>query len=81
MPRRVELWRAFGRRLTERLLWAGWTEPIQVNGRILYENRAVHLTLKCVQNERFLVSSRVRNVSLSSRPQVPKRASENILAD
>jgi hypothetical protein len=81
MLRQVELWRVPGRRLTERLLRAGWIEPIHANGRILYEKRAVHSALKRVQNEGFLLSGRVRDVSVSTPPKVRKRSLENALDD
>jgi hypothetical protein len=81
MLRQAELWRVLGRRLTERLLRAGWIEPIQANGRILYAKRAVHLALKRVQNEGFLLSGRVRSVSVSGKSKVRKRSLEDALAD
>jgi hypothetical protein len=81
MLRQAELRRVLGRRLTERLLRAGWIDPIQVNGRIFYEKRVVRLALKRVQNEGFLLSSLVRSVSVSGKPKVPKRSLEDALAD
>ncbi len=80
MLRQAELWRVLGRRLTERLLRAGWIKPIHANGRILYEKRSVHSALKRVQNEGFLLSGYVRNGSLSRRPKVRKRSLEDTLA-
>jgi hypothetical protein len=79
MLRQIELWRVLGRRLTERLLRSGWIEPIQVNGRIFYEKRTVHLALKRLQNEGFLLSGRVRSESLSAWPKVRKRSAEQVL--
>jgi hypothetical protein len=79
MLRQAELWRVLGRRLTERLLRSGWIEPIQVNARMFYEKRTVHLALKRVQNEGFLLSGRVRSVSVSDRPKVRKRSPEEVL--
>src|SRR5260370_890362 len=70
MLRQAELWRVLGRRLTERLQRAKWIEPVHVNGRILYAEREIHLALKRVQREGYLLSSRVRNGSLSVRPKV-----------
>ncbi|MEY2492217.1 MAG: hypothetical protein QOH24_1168 [Verrucomicrobiota bacterium] len=80
MLRQAELWRVLGRRLTERLLRANWIESIQINGRIYYQKRAVHLALKRVQNEGFLLSCRVRSVSVSPPPKVRKRSAEDTLA-
>jgi hypothetical protein len=81
MLRQAELWRVLGRRLTERLLRAGWIEPIRANGKMFYEKRAVHLALKRVQNEGFLLSCRVRSVSVSASSKVRKRSLEDTLAD
>ena len=80
MLRQTELWRVLGRRLTERLLRAGWIEPVHVKGRIYYEKRAVHSALKRVQNEGFLLSCRVRSVSVSPPPKVRNRSAEDTLA-
>jgi hypothetical protein len=80
MLRQAELWRVLGRRLTERLLRSGWIEPIHANGRIYYEKRAVHSALKRVQNEGFLLSGRVRSVSVSASSKVRKRSAEDTLA-
>jgi len=78
MLRQAELWRVLGRRLTERR--SGWIEPIHANGRIYYEKRAVHSALKRVQNEGFLLSGRVRSVSVSASSKVRKRSAEDTLA-
>ncbi len=79
MLRQAELWRVLGRRLTERLQRAKWIEPVHVNGRILYAEREIHLALKRVQREGYLLSSRVRNGSLSVRPKVRKSSLEEVL--
>jgi len=82
MLRQAELWRVLGRRLTERLLRAGWIEPVHArNGGILYSARDVHRALKRVQNEGYLLSGRVRNVSVSASAKVRKRSLEDTLAD
>jgi hypothetical protein len=80
MLRQRLLWRVLGRRLTQRLLRSGWIEPVHANGRIFYEKRVVHSALKRVQNEGFLLSGRVRSVSVSASSKVGKRSLEETLA-
>jgi hypothetical protein len=81
MLRQTELWRVLGRRLTERLLRAGWIESVHAqNGGIFYSARDVHRALKRVQSEGYLLSGRVRSVSVSASPKVRKRSLEETLA-
>ncbi len=80
MLRQAELWRVLGRRLTERLLRAGWIEPVHAqSGGVFYSARDVHRALKRVQNEGYLLGARVRSGSVSDRPKVPKRSLEGAL--
>jgi hypothetical protein len=81
MLRKIELRRVLGRRLVERLLRAKWIEPVSANGRIYFAEQDVHLALKRVQREGYLLNGHVRNVSFSARPKVPKRSLEDTLAD
>jgi hypothetical protein len=81
MLRQSDLWRVLGRRLTERLIRAGWIEPIRENRRVSYSARSVHRALSRVQNEGYLLSGRVRSVSVFPRGKMPKRPVEETLAN
>jgi len=81
MLRKADLRRVLGRRLTERLLRAGWIEPVSANGRIYFDPRVVHLAMKRLGREGYRLNGHVRNVSFSARPKVPKRSLEETLAD
>lgn len=62
-----------GRRLTERLLRAGWIEPVRANGGIYYDRRAVHSAMKRMQREGFLIDGHARRRFAFEAAKVPKR--------
>jgi hypothetical protein len=83
MLRQAELWRVLGRRLTERLLRAGWIEPVRANGSgIFYDQYAVHRALLRVQREGWLLDGHhVRDASVSKTSKVRKSSPDEVLAN
>jgi len=81
MLRQRLLWQVLGRRLVERLVRAGWIQPVRSPHGIFYEKRSVHLALKRVAREGYLLSGHVRNASFSDPPKVRTETLEEALAD
>jgi len=57
MIRQRLLWKVIGRRLVERLLRAGWIEPVRADATgIFYDEHAVHKALKRLGREGYLIN-------------------------
>jgi hypothetical protein len=81
MLRQRLLWQVLGRRLVERLVRAGWIEPVRSNRGIFYDKHNVHLALKRLGREGYLLNGHVRNGSFSDSPKVRRQSLEEALAD
>jgi hypothetical protein len=81
MIRQRLLWKVIGRRLTERLLRAGWIEPIRADRGIFYGQRDVHLALKRVQREGWRIDGHARNGFRSATTKVRNPTPEDVIAN
>jgi hypothetical protein len=82
MIRQRLLWKVIGRRLVERLLRAGWIEPVRANGNgIFYDEYAVHRALKRLGREGYLINGDVRNGFRFETTKVRKLPLEDLFAN
>jgi len=84
MIRQRLLWHILGRRLVERLLLAGWITPVRVGGAIYYDRQAVHLALRRVQREGYLINGHLQNgfpATIKVRKPRPENAFKNFELD
>jgi hypothetical protein len=54
------MFKVVGRRLTLRLVAAGWLEQQRMNGGVYFESRNVHAALARLQREGYLLEPRFR---------------------
>jgi hypothetical protein len=82
MIRQRLLWKVIGRRLVERLLRAGWIEPVRADATgIFYDEHAVHKALKRLGREGYLINGHVRNGFRSETTKVRKPTLEELFAN
>lgn len=71
-----------GRRLVERLLRAGWIEPVRSDaGGIFYGEHALHCAVKRVQREGWLIDGHVQNDFRSETKKVRRPSLEDVLVN
>jgi hypothetical protein len=82
MLRQAELWRVLGRRLTERLIRAGWIEPVHAQKRaIFFSARDIHRALSRLQSQGYLLDGhRVGTASVSASAKVRRSSAGDPLA-
>jgi hypothetical protein len=81
MLRYAEILRVLGRRLTERLVRAGWIVPVSsTRCAIFFERRDVHLALKRLASDGWMLNGHVRRAPVPLQPKVQKIALEETLA-
>jgi hypothetical protein len=81
MLRQTELLLVLGRRLTERLVRAGWIVPVtSTPGAIFFNRHDVHLALKQLAREGWMLNGHTRSASIPPRPKVQKLSLEETLA-
>jgi hypothetical protein len=82
MIRQRLLWKVIGRRLVERLLRAGWIEPVRANGNgIFYDEHAVHRALKRLGREGYVLNGHARNGLRFEMTKAPKPPLEDLFAN
>jgi hypothetical protein len=68
--------------MVQRLRKSGWIAPVSTENQVVYyAERDLHRALSRVQSQGYLLSGRVRSVSVSARSKVRKRSLEDTLAD
>src|SRR5262249_16942548 len=77
MLRQSELFRVLGRRLTERLIKAGWITLVRNGGAIEFDDYEVHRALKRLAREGYLLGPRVVT-SAEKRPAKVQRTRESL---